>query len=203
MFVSLRLVAAGSLLGIVLGVALGAWMAVRQYRMSDRVTTLASLIIISTPTVVIAVVLQLLAIKYNQATGSQFFEFLGETGRHGDTALSPLWDRLQHLLLPTLTLLLIYAATYSRIQRNLMLDTLGADYVRTARPGRRKAAALRKHAGGRRPRRSSPCRSTRAHPPGNGTYRSATSTAEIVGVSTCRCDLTDCLATGWVRDLGV
>ncbi|WP_418606609.1 hypothetical protein [Georgenia sp. SUBG003] len=54
MFVSLRLVAAGSLLGIVLGVALGAWMAVRQYRMSDRVTTLASLIIISTPTVVIA-----------------------------------------------------------------------------------------------------------------------------------------------------
>jgi len=147
MFVSLRLVTAGSLLGIVLGVALGAWMAVRQYRLSDRVTTLLSLVIISTPTVVIAVVLQLLAIKYNQATGTQFFEFLGETGRHGGTALSPLWDRLQHLLLPTLTLLLIYAATYSRIQRNLMLDTLGADYVRTARAkGLRKAAALRKHA---------------------------------------------------------
>ncbi|MPV36937.1 ABC transporter permease [Georgenia subflava] len=146
-WVSLRLVTLGSLLGITLGVALGAWTATRQYKISDRAVTLISLIIISTPTLVIAVVLQILAIQVNQATGSQFFEFLGETGRHGDGALDPLFDRLQHLLLPTITLTLNGIASYSRIQRNLMLDTLGADYVRTARAkGLRKGRALSRHA---------------------------------------------------------
>ncbi|GAA4288765.1 ABC transporter permease [Georgenia daeguensis] len=146
-WVSLRLVTIGSVLGITLGVALGAWTATRQYRISDRAVTLLSLVIISTPTLVIAVVLQILAIQINQATGTQFFEFLGETGRHGDGALAPLFDRLQHLLLPTITLTLSGVASYSRIQRNLMLDTLGADYVRTARAkGLRKGRALRRHA---------------------------------------------------------
>ena len=42
-------------------------------------------------------------------------------------------DRGEHLLLPTLTLALPLFAVYSRYQRNLMLDTLHADYVRTAR----------------------------------------------------------------------
>ncbi|UNX55661.1 ABC transporter permease [Georgenia sp. TF02-10] len=146
-WVSLRLVTIGSLLGITLGVALGAWTATRQYRASDRLITLASLVVLSTPTLVIAVVLQILAVKVNQATGTQFFEFLGETGRHGDGALAPVWDRLQHLLLPTITLTVGGVASYSRIQRNLMLDTLGADYVRTARAkGLREGTALRRHA---------------------------------------------------------
>jgi peptide/nickel transport system permease protein len=47
------------------------------------------------------------------------------------------WARYQdyfwHLLLPTLTLVLIGFAGYSRYVRASMLDTLGADYVRTAR----------------------------------------------------------------------
>ena len=146
-WVSLRLVTIGSLLGITIGVALGAWTATRQYSVSDRVITLGSLVVISTPILVIAVVLQILAVKFNQTTGTQFFEFLGETGRHGDGALSPLWDRLQHLLLPTITLTVGGIASYSRIQRNLMLDTLGADYVRTARAkGLRQSVALRRHA---------------------------------------------------------
>ena len=42
-------------------------------------------------------------------------------------------DRIQHLMLPTIVLILINAAFFSRIQRNLMLDALGSDFVRTAR----------------------------------------------------------------------
>ena len=146
-WVSARLITIGSFLGITLGVALGAWAATRQYSVSDRLTTLASLVIISTPVIVIAVVLQMLAVLFNQATGTQFFEFIGETGRYGDYFGAQLVDRLQHLLLPTLTLTLAYVAFYSRIQRNLMLDTLGADYVRTARAkGLRKGKALSRHA---------------------------------------------------------
>ncbi len=146
-WVSLRLVLLGTIIGIPLGVAIGAWTAVRQYSFSDRAITLASLVMISVPTMVFAVMLQLVAIRINAALGFQLFEFLGETGRHGDYPGAELVDRLQHLILPTLTMVAGTIAGYSRIQRNLMLDTLGADYVRTARAkGLRHGAALRKHA---------------------------------------------------------
>ena len=42
-----------------------------------------------------AVALQMLAIKFNQATDSQFFEFIGETGRHGDYWGAAIADRLR------------------------------------------------------------------------------------------------------------
>jgi ABC-type dipeptide/oligopeptide/nickel transport system permease component len=42
-------------------------------------------------------------------------------------------DRAIHLLLPTIALALMGAASYSRYQRSVMLDVLGADYIRTAR----------------------------------------------------------------------
>ncbi len=55
-------------------------------------------------------------------------------------------DRLKHLVLPTLTLLLFSAAGYSRYQRNAMLDVLGQDFIRTARAkGLTRRRALVKH----------------------------------------------------------
>jgi peptide/nickel transport system permease protein len=146
-WVSVRLVTLGSVLGILLGVILGAWTATRQYKFSDQFSTLVSLVTISTPIIVIAVVLQILATKFNSATGWYWFEFLGESGRHGDGWLAAWGDRLQHLLLPTIALASGGIATYSRIQRNLMLDTLGADYVRTAQAkGLTRRKAVFKHA---------------------------------------------------------
>lgn len=147
MWVSLRLVTIGSMLGIIGGVAVGAWTATRQYKVSDRIVTALSLLIFSTPVLVIGTVLTLLATKINQATGSQLFEFTGESGAHGPGALAALGDRAQHLLLPTIALTLTGIAFYSRIQRNLMLDTLGSDFVRTARAkGLRQQKAVIKHA---------------------------------------------------------
>ena len=137
--VSVRLVFIGAVIGMVGGVALGAWTATRQYRLSDRTTTLLSMIIISTPTMVLAILLQVLAVQINRATGYQIFEFTGE----GQGLVS----RLQHLVLPTLSMSLGSIAAYSRYQRNLMLDTLGADYVRTARAkGLIKRRAVTRHA---------------------------------------------------------
>jgi peptide/nickel transport system permease protein len=146
-WVSVRLVTLGTIIGIVFGVAVGAWSAVRQYSKSDHVVSVLALLFISTPVLVFGVVLQILATEFNQATGTQFFEFIGETGRSGDYFGAGLVDRLQHLLLPTLSLSLFSIAVYSRYQRNLMLDTLGADYVRTARAkGLPKGLAIRRHA---------------------------------------------------------
>lgn len=137
--VSVRLVFIGAAIGMVGGVALGAWTATRQYRFSDRAISLISMIIISTPAMVIAILLQVLAVQINRSTGYQIFEFTGE----GEGLIG----RLQHLLLPTLSMSLGGIASYSRFQRNLMLDTLGADYVRTARAkGLIRRKALTRHA---------------------------------------------------------
>ncbi|MGB8502737.1 ABC transporter permease, partial [Mycobacterium sp.] len=123
--VSLRLVVLGSVLGTVVGVVLGAWGAIRQYRLSDRVITVLSLLVLSIPTFVMANLLILAALRVNSILGVQAFEFTGETS----AATSGSWwnhlvDRVQHLVLPTLTLALLAMAGYSRYQRNAMLDVL-------------------------------------------------------------------------------
>ncbi len=146
-WVSLRLITIGSLLGIFIGVVIGAWTAIRQYKISDRFFTFAALFLLSVPSFVVASVLQVWATNANNASGLRIFEFVGETGESGSYPGAWLVDRVQHLLLPTLVLLVLNAAFFSRIQRNLMLDSLGADYVRTARAkGLRQSRAVMKHA---------------------------------------------------------
>lgn len=145
--VSLRLVVIGSVVGTVLGVVVGAWGAVRQYRISDRVITIVSLILISTPMLVLAPLLMLPANALNEALGFQLFAYIGETSA---TPVPGAWasfvDRLQHLVLPTTALILSAAAGYSRYQRSAMLDVLGQDFIRTARAkGLTRRQALLKH----------------------------------------------------------
>lgn len=56
-------------------------------------------------------------------------------------------DVLHHLVLPALTLGLVYLAQYSRLSRASMLDVLGSDFVRTARAkGLGQRVVLYKHA---------------------------------------------------------
>ncbi|AZS37232.1 Putative peptide transport permease protein [Microbacterium lemovicicum] len=144
---SLRLLLIGSLIGAVLGVVLGVWGAVRQYKASDQVVTYSSFLVFATPTFVIGVLLMIAATAFNNAVGSQVIQFTGEytagiSGNWWDLAL----DRGIHLLLPTIALALIGAASYSRYQRSVMLDVLGADYIRTARSkGLQRNAALVRH----------------------------------------------------------
>ncbi|MEZ4605710.1 MAG: ABC transporter permease [Deinococcales bacterium] len=56
-------------------------------------------------------------------------------------------DVAHHLVLPAVTLALIYLAQYSRLPRSSMLDVLSADYVRTARAkGFKEPVIIAKHA---------------------------------------------------------
>lgn len=146
--VSLRLLLAGTVVGVVAGVLLGSWSAVRQYGVADRATTIGSFIILAAPTVVIATVLTILATKFNDAMGSQVLQYTGEYDPTRDYAF---WDRLgnrlNHLILPTITLGVIGISFYSRYQRNMMLDTLNQDFIRTAlAKGLSQRTALYKHA---------------------------------------------------------
>ncbi|NUS04256.1 MAG: ABC transporter permease, partial [Nonomuraea sp.] len=145
-FVSLRLLFVGTLAGFVLGVALGAYSAVKQYRISDRVIGVSSFVIMAIPVFVLATLLAIAAYNLNRGLGFTLIEFTGEY----NPKLSG-WDqfanRLNHLILPTISLSLGSIAFYSRIQRNMMLDVLGQDFVRTAMAkGLRRRTALFKHA---------------------------------------------------------
>ncbi|MGV0853377.1 ABC transporter permease [Mycolicibacterium phlei] len=145
--VSLRLLVIGSVVGTVIGVVTGAWGAIRQYRLSDRVVTVLSLLVISTPTFVLANLFILAALGVNNMLGVRLFEYTGETS---PDAIGGAWnqfvDRVQHLVLPSMTLALGSIAVYSRYQRNAMLDVLGQDFIRTARAkGLTRRQALFKH----------------------------------------------------------
>ncbi len=145
--VSLQLLLIGSILGAIIGVVLGIWGAVRQYKTSDQVVTFVSYLVFATPTFVLGILSMIAATQFNHAVGAQLIVF---SGQYSADAPSDFWgnlsDRLSHLLLPTLVLIVAGATSYSRYQRNAMLDVLGADYIRTARSkGLTRGAALIRH----------------------------------------------------------
>ncbi|MEC3957940.1 ABC transporter permease [Nocardia sp. CDC153] len=145
--VSLRLLLIGSIVGTTLGVLIGAANAIRQYKFSDYVSTIVSMLLLSTPVFLLATLLKYGALEINLSTGKQIFLYTGETSA---TAVHGLWnqivDRAQHMVLPTLSLALGAMASYSRYQRNAMLDVLGSDFIRTARAkGLTRTRALYKH----------------------------------------------------------
>lgn len=145
--VSLRLFLIGTVVGIALGVVVGVAGAIRQYRWSDYVTTLFSFVVLSTPVFLLGLLLKYAALEINSAVGAQVLVFTGETtpGFQGGFGAA-LLDRLQHLVLPTITIALGQIAYYSRYQRSAMLDVLGSDFLRTAQAkGLTRRRALYKH----------------------------------------------------------
>ncbi|MFC1400900.1 MULTISPECIES: ABC transporter permease [Streptacidiphilus] len=144
--VSIRLLVIATIIGSIGGVLVGAYGAIKQYRFFDRWTTLASFFLLAMPVFVVAIALQMFAVNINDAAGSTVIQYIGEY----NPTLSGFWpvliSRLQHLILPTITLTLFQIAQYSRYQRNTMLDVLGSDFLRTARAkGLRRRTALMKH----------------------------------------------------------
>ncbi|MEV0201418.1 ABC transporter permease [Nonomuraea sp. NPDC050691] len=146
--VTFRLVLVGMIVGSVGGVLLGALAAVRQYGWFDRVSTALSFAVLAVPVVVLANMLILFATWANDQLGTQVFLVSGEYTGGLDTGFwGGVLDRIQHLVLPTVSLSLALVAVFSRYQRNMMLDVLGADFVRTARAkGLSRRAALTRHA---------------------------------------------------------
>jgi peptide/nickel transport system permease protein len=145
--VSLRLFLIGTIVGITLGVIVGVAGAIRQYKFSDYFSTLFSFVILSTPVFLLGLLLKYGALEINSAVGAQVLVFTGETspGFQGSFGAA-LLDRLQHLVLPTITIALGQIAYYSRYQRSAMLDVLGSDFLRTAQAkGLTRRKALYKH----------------------------------------------------------
>ncbi|MFD8008880.1 ABC transporter permease [Streptomyces sp. NPDC058955] len=145
--VSAQLVTAATLLSVLLGVALAVSAASRQYGWWDRVTQLVSVFLFNIPTAVAALGVVLLGIWLNQSLGLRFLYVAGEKSPTVEGLLPIVIDRVQHLVLPTLSLTLLGYVGYHLTQRTLLLDAIDSDYVRTARAtGLTRAQAIRRHA---------------------------------------------------------
>jgi glutathione transport system permease protein len=108
-------------IGIGIGVPLGVWAAVRRNRLADYVARLASLLGLSFPPFVSAILLLLLF-----AITLPWFPVI--SARSGSFSA---W--FQSIALPAVNLGLITAAYIMRVTRSAMLEVLSEDYVRTAR----------------------------------------------------------------------
>jgi peptide/nickel transport system permease protein len=151
MWVSLRLLLLAALVGTTLGVAAGAFSAVKQHRLPDHFLTVFSFVTLSTPVVVLAVLYKNAGIGLNEALGfTGDVKLLYTTGEITPGLEFWSWeglvDRAAHLALPSLVLITTAVAFYGRYQRNAMLDVLGSDFLRTARAkGLRRSRALVRH----------------------------------------------------------
>ncbi len=146
--VTFRLVFVATLLGVLIAVAIGMYAAVKQYSVFDHVSTFLALVFFSMPVFWLAAVLKDLGIRANTALHRRIFFTVGEGTPNLAGGLVSHWsDQFGHLLLPSITLILISIAGWSRYQRAAMLDVLNSDYVRTARAkGLSEGVVLRRHA---------------------------------------------------------
>ncbi|MBW1638080.1 ABC transporter permease [Microbacterium resistens] len=146
-WVSAELVLGATIIAAILGVALGVYTASRQYKLGDRIGQATSIITMNINIVVAALGLVLLAISFNEFVGARVFFVTGAGGKDVEGFFPYIVDKLQHLTLPTIALVIISYAQYHFLQRSLLLDNIKADYVRTARAkGLTKPQAVRKHA---------------------------------------------------------
>jgi peptide/nickel transport system permease protein len=118
-------------LAIILGVAVGIYSAIKQYSVFDYSFTTVSFLGFAMPVFWLALVLQILFVDIYNHWHVRIFYTSGLNTVPGGPAWS--LDRLQHLALPVVTLLVVSFALYSRFMRASMLDVINSDYVRTAR----------------------------------------------------------------------
>ncbi|WP_040634311.1 ABC transporter permease [Mobilicoccus pelagius] len=147
-FISARLVLLATLLSILIGIALGVVAAARQYKLSDRVITYGTFLISVIPSPIIYLLVQMGGIKINESAGSRLLYVTGmRSARPPEGTWPRFLDEMQHLVLPTIALTVVAYASYTLLQRSLLLDNVNADYVRTARAkGLTRMTAIRKHA---------------------------------------------------------
>jgi peptide/nickel transport system permease protein len=121
---------------MIAGVTLGIYAALRRGRWQEKATLGAALVGYSFPTFFIGLLLLFfVVIKW------QLLPYPSYVPPTEDPV-----QFLQTMILPWITLALIFAAFYIRLTRNQMLETLSEDYIRTARAkGLPEHAVIRKH----------------------------------------------------------
>ncbi|WP_067431961.1 ABC transporter permease [Nocardioides jensenii] len=136
--ISISLAVVAVVIWLVFGVILGIIAAVTKGTIMDRGIVGLTLIIYAFPTFFIGVFfLKFVVVKWGLLSYPQYLS-IAEGGVGG-------W--LTNLFLPAFTLALVYLASYVRMTRAFVLESLGEDYIRTARSkGLNSRTVLFKHA---------------------------------------------------------
>ncbi|GAA3872141.1 ABC transporter permease [Saccharothrix violaceirubra] len=150
--VTLRLILIAEFVALALGMAVGVIGAVRQYSLFDYVATGISFTMFSMPLFCVALIIKQGGISLNdwlESIGAD--RWITTAGPPGDGFKGSFGEQVYQYtgayLLPTICLVVIQFALYSRFQRASMLDTLNSDYVRTAQAkGISQGRAIFKHA---------------------------------------------------------
>jgi peptide/nickel transport system permease protein len=125
--ITASVVVGGMVLWLIVGLTVGVVSATRARSAFDRISTVGVLAGISMPTFVLGELLILLVfVPLNQ----HGFTWIS-TGYVGLSKGFGAWAG--HMLLPWITLATVQAAVYTRLSRGSLLDTMGEDYIRTAR----------------------------------------------------------------------
>jgi peptide/nickel transport system permease protein len=133
---TLELTIAALILGVVLGVPAGVWAAVRRNQLPDYLLRFLSLIGLSLPAFVAAILLLMVF-----SIHLRWFPVISAGTGEG------IFDRLRQMALPTLALALIMMAYITRVTRSAMLEVLNQDFVRMARAkGASQYAVIWRHA---------------------------------------------------------
>ena len=127
---TLQVILIANVLALVLGIAIGIYSAVRQYSLFDYTFTTLSFLGFAMPVFWLALLLQILFVDIYLKWHVRIFYTSG-LNTHGNATWS--LDRMQHIALPVVTLMVISIALYSRFMRASMLDVINSDFVRTAR----------------------------------------------------------------------
>jgi peptide/nickel transport system permease protein len=138
---TLILMTSALLLSLIIAFPIGIISAIRQYSRLDYAVTTFSFFGLSMPSFWLGLML-IIIFAGVLPTGGMTNEFLLNPG---------FWQHLRdlgsHILLPSLTLGLTLYGEYTLIVRSAMLETLGEDYILTARAkGLKPWAIVRKHA---------------------------------------------------------
>jgi peptide/nickel transport system permease protein len=154
---TLTLMITSTVLSLIVAIPIGIFSAVKQYSRLDYVVTTFTFFGTAMPVFWLAIMLILIfsvkfrdwGIPYMPAGGVDSVR-LAPTGsllRALNATPGGFADRAIHLILPTVTLSLLYMAQWSRFMRAAMLDVLRQDYVRTARAkGLTERLVIVKHA---------------------------------------------------------
>lgn len=140
--VTLSLVVGGALLWMLIAVPIGILSALRPRSLLDRTATIFVLIGVAAHPVWLGLMLSyLLGYKLRLfPVGGGYCPLLADWHCSGFTQ----W--FWHLVLPWMTFAALYAALYARMIRATVIETMGEDYVRTARAkGASEGLVLRSH----------------------------------------------------------
>jgi peptide/nickel transport system permease protein len=130
---TLQLVIAAELLTLFLAICIGVYSAIRQYSVFDYSMTTVSFLFLAIPTFWLGLIFQIIFTNIFLNWHVRIFYTASLSSVDPGHGFHFFMDRVQHLVLPVVTLALITIAGYSRFMRASMLEVINADYVRTAR----------------------------------------------------------------------